>query len=297
MRPGVTTDELGLDIEKQQQVEKLLQRVERLVGIVSGEASLPQPVQVALERRVVAAIRADLQRVRGERKAIRAMLLEPVEVREPRVDAARREKRFAKRLVGGNIAGCARKNLRERRDRGVGLPLLIEDHAKVEIGGMQIGPERKRPLIGAGCLRQVLLHLQRDALVVVRFAVRGVAPQCFGERGERRRRTAPFQLGLSQDAPERSRVRGQRKPVAGDPGRFGDIAALEHQRGEGDARIREIRSCGNRRSESWKAHRRGSFDRAPGPPADNAPAHIPAAVREPMRIPTWRRPSLRPGAT
>ncbi len=182
VRARVTADQRRLHVEEVQQVEQLLQRILDLVRRTVGEAARAQAVEVALEPREIGSVGAHLERVRRERQMIRAMALEAFEVREPRVDPARGQQRFGQRLVGARVRRRAFQHVRKSRDGGTGVALLIEDDAEVEIGVMEVRLERERSLVRACRIIHFPRHLQCDAVVVVRLAVRRIAERRFGER-------------------------------------------------------------------------------------------------------------------
>jgi hypothetical protein len=189
--------ELGLDIEEQQQVEQLLQRIGELELVGRLETFVAQPFEIAVEPAEFAEALADLERVHGDRQRVRTLRLEALEVRPPAVNAAGGEQRLAQVLVGGHVARLVLDHMREGSDRRVAVACGVEQHAEIEMSRGEIGAERKRPLIGARCVGAAPYHLQRDAVVVVRFAVLRFA-------FERRFKVRGGALAVTRSEPRRS---------------------------------------------------------------------------------------------
>ena len=73
--------------------------------------------------------------------APRAVALEAGEVREPRVDASRTEQDLAEILVRGGVRRLRLEHALVGGDGSVGRALLLEQHAEIEMGGGEVGPE------------------------------------------------------------------------------------------------------------------------------------------------------------
>ena len=246
----VARDQLRLDIEEMQQVDQLLQRVEYLGRVARRVAPAPQGVEACVEARVLAAQRADFERLGGDGRMVRAIPLETLEGRRPRIDASRCQQRLGQRLVRRDVRGRPGERLRERGDRGIDVSLLVEHHAEVELGVGQVGPQGERALVGARGAGEIVPHLERDALVVVRLGVVGLARDRLAKRRRCDRGIALHEAGAAERAPQRRGARRQREPFTRERARAGSVAAVDEEIGERGARAVEFRRRGDRCTQS-----------------------------------------------
>src|SRR5207302_6593829 len=65
--PREPMNQVGLDVEKQQQIEELLQRIDELVSVPRFEALIAQQMEIAIDLIEFAAVLAHFERMHGER--------------------------------------------------------------------------------------------------------------------------------------------------------------------------------------------------------------------------------------
>src|SRR6185369_17507065 len=80
-------EQRGLDVEIEEQVEDLLQRIDQFRFVARGIAILPQSVKIVLELREIPHVLAGDERLHGKWKRRRALRLEAPEIGEIGVDA------------------------------------------------------------------------------------------------------------------------------------------------------------------------------------------------------------------
>ncbi len=146
-------DDLLLDVEKEQQVEQLLQALHELLRRMPGELLVAQAVEVMLETREVGEVLAHLERLHGKRQRVRAMRLEFAEVRTPRIELARCKQDFAEVLVRCRVLRILAEHLPVGGRGGARIGLFLEEHAEIEVRRHEIRLERERALVGAGRIR------------------------------------------------------------------------------------------------------------------------------------------------
>ncbi len=109
VRLRVAQHQRRLDVEEQQQVQKLLEAIEQFRVVARLEVVATQSVEVALEVREVRHVLARLERIDGQRQRVGAALLERAEVREPGVDLPGGQQDLADVLVGRRRAPVRRR--------------------------------------------------------------------------------------------------------------------------------------------------------------------------------------------
>ena len=240
---------VGLDIEEEQQIQQLLQAVDKLVLVAGLEPLVAQAIEVVFQSRKVAAVLACLERLHREWKRSRASRLETAEICAPRIDAARGKQHFAAILVGGDIVRVRAQRLVVGGNGRVGGPLLGKQYAKVEMGGSEIRAEYQRALVGARGPRHVPLHLQCDAVVVMRLAVGHVPVQRLLECRGRRCPVAAREMREAQRAQQARVTRRDGQPLTAQRDREVAVPSRDHPP---DRRKTRIDIPGRRRHRSQK---------------------------------------------
>lgn len=168
---GEPVDRARVDVEEQEQVQELLERVDERAVVVGAVALEAQPVEHAVDRGEIALQLVELERLHREQQRVRAVRLELPVARRPVAHAARRVEDLAGVLPRRGAPRLARQHALERGERGRQAPLLLEQHAEVEVGVDQPRIERKRVLVRARRRIGVARELVRDAEVVVELGI------------------------------------------------------------------------------------------------------------------------------
>ena len=232
---------LRLDVEEQQQVEQLLERVGELGGVAGAKALLAQAVEVALQPGVVRRVLAGLERLHRERQRVRARRLEAAEVREPLVDAAGGEQRLAQVAVGRHVPRVAREHGAVGGDRRFDVAALLEQHGEVEVGVGEAGVEGERALVRPRRVRGGVQLLQRDSMVVVRLGVGRCQGERVPERVARSGAVVPCELELAAHAPQRQAARRSRQARVHQCEAAVDATAVPLEPCRRGARVDEVR--------------------------------------------------------
>ena len=151
-----------------------------------------------------------------KRQRFGTTLFELLEVGAPRIELASSQQELAPMLVRRDVLRLTRQHRRKCGDRGVAIALFSEDRAEVKVGGDEIGIKCQRPLICARGIAIATLHLQRNAVVVVRFAVEGLAQKCRFEPRRRVRSVVHREAGGTKSSEQcRRRIIGRRNGLCG----------------------------------------------------------------------------------
>ena len=243
---GELQQHLLLDVEVEQQIEKHLKAVGKLELALDPKRLLAQAVEVALDTLIIAEILAHLERLDGKRQRVRAVRLEALEIRDPRVELPRGKQRFAEVLVSEHVRRVGLEHRFIGTNRRIERALLLKQHAEVVVGVDERGLERQCALIGTRRVGERALHLQRDAVVVVRLPVVGSERERALEGGRRLGAVAQRKLREPQRSPQADAVRRAREPLLAQ--RHGGDRVVRRGRGTGrsDPGIDVAGYCGER---------------------------------------------------
>ena len=205
--------QLGLDVEIQQQVEELLERIGELDLACRVERLVAKSVEIALETGEVAGVLAHFERLHGERQRARTALLEAPEIVDPSIDAAGVQQHLAQIPVSGDARRIARDHVFVRRARGIRRALALEHDAEIEIGVDEVRTKSERALVRARGVGVALLHLQCDAVVVMRLAVGWLDRERPLERGRGGAAIAMTEMRVAERPPQRDVGRRALEPV------------------------------------------------------------------------------------
>ena len=120
-------DQFRLDVEVQQQVQQLLERIDELMQVFRLESFVAQPCEIAIDAVERAAVLAHFESMYSKRQRFGTVRFKVPKVGPPGIDSPCREQELTAILVRGDVPTVARYHRRECGDRSVAVPLIGED--------------------------------------------------------------------------------------------------------------------------------------------------------------------------